>query len=910
MKKNTLRKIPNGEINDPGRRNFLKMVGIGTLGLPLAGFAYLKSAGVSIITDPKDAIAMSAPAQWALNELVSALTAHAITVKQYNKVDKAEAGNLCIVVAGATSALGAPMLKAANAHIPAVPEALGLVAAQSAARQVIIAAGHDERGLIYALLELTDRVNNADSPLTSLRISKPIIEKPANKVRGLNRLFVSDVEDKPWYNDREMWPKYLTMLASQRFNRFNLSMGIGYDFLTKVTDAYFLFAYPFLVSVPGYDVKVAELPDTERDSNLAMLKFISEQTIARGMEFRLGIWMHGYEWLNTTNANYNIKGLTKETQGPYCRDALRMLLQACPAISGITFRVHGESGVNEGSYDFWKTVFDGIKTCGRVVEIDMHSKGIDQPMLDTALSVGVPVTVSPKFWAEHMGMPYHQADIRALEIPKPNKQTSALMNLSDGSRSFMRYGYGDLLREDRKFDVLTRIWPGTQRLLLWGDPVTGAAQSRIFSFCGSAGVELMEPLSFKGRRGSGIPGDRCGYADPNLKPKWDWEKYLYSLRVFGRTLYNPDTEPDVWNRYLRKQFGAGGTESGLALASATRILPTILTAHGASAGNNIYWPEMYTNMPITSARIRSPYTDTPTPHVFGMVTPLDPQLFLSINEFVTELLKGDRSGKYTPIEAAQWVQDHADNATKHLAQGAIKATNKIKPEYRRMAIDVTMQAGLGKFFALKLRAGALFVIYEQTTDRTALEESLKAYRAAREQWATLANNVKDTYKKDVTAGELTHLRGHWLDRLPAIDEDIDAMSKLLDAAKPSAGTRAANVIAAVNSCLERPHRMAVVCHHVQPKKLKQGSDLELAISFVKVPKSGKLYYRHVNQGERYESAEMKVAGNSFKATIPAAYTNSPYPLEYYFELKENPETATLYPSFGAELKDQPYFVVS
>ena len=32
------------------------------------------------------------------------------------------------------------------------------------------------------------------------------------------------------------------------------------------------------------------------------------------------------------------------------RDALKLLLKECPAISGITFRVHGESGVAEGNY--------------------------------------------------------------------------------------------------------------------------------------------------------------------------------------------------------------------------------------------------------------------------------------------------------------------------------------------------------------------------------------------------------------------------------------------------------------------------------------------------------------------------------------------------------------------------------
>ena len=93
--------------------------------------------------------------------------------------------------------------------------------------------------------------------------------------------------------------------------------------------------------------------------------------------------------------------------------------------------------------------------------------------------------------------------------------------------------------------MLHRIWPGTQRLLLWGDPVTAAAYSRAFSFCGSDGVEIMEPLSFKGRRGSGIAGDRTAYADKSLTPRWDWEKYDYSHRVWGRLLYNPNAEPDV-----------------------------------------------------------------------------------------------------------------------------------------------------------------------------------------------------------------------------------------------------------------------------------------------------------------------------------------------------------------------------
>ena len=153
------------------------------------------------------------------------------------------------------------------------------------------------------------------------------------------------------------------------------------------------------------------------------------------------------------------------------------------------------------------------------------------------------------------------------------------MKLSSGSRSFLRYGYGDLLREDRNWGIIHRIWPGTQRLLLWGDPVTAAAHSRAFAFCGSDGVEIMEQLSFKGRHGSGIAGDRCAYLDTSLKPRWDWQKFLYTYRVWGRLLYNPAAEPETWRRFLAKQLGAAAGPAEGALANASRILPIVTTVH-------------------------------------------------------------------------------------------------------------------------------------------------------------------------------------------------------------------------------------------------------------------------------------------------------------------------------------------
>ena len=86
----------------------------------------------------------------------------------------------------------------------------------------------------------------------------PAGEKPANAIRAISRLFCSDVQDKPWFYDRRCGREYFSMLAAKRFNRFHLAFGIGYDFLRDVTDAYFLFLYPFLLTVPGYNVRVGE----------------------------------------------------------------------------------------------------------------------------------------------------------------------------------------------------------------------------------------------------------------------------------------------------------------------------------------------------------------------------------------------------------------------------------------------------------------------------------------------------------------------------------------------------------------------------------------------------------------------------------------------------------------------------
>jgi len=892
------------------RRRFLKVLGTAAAGASVPSKARGKEGSrVAIAADPADRTVSSKAALWAADHLAQVFKARGVAVSRVAKIEEAAAGELCIAAAGADSETASTLLRAARVSVATVPEALGIVNARHGERRVLLACGSDARGLAYALTELADRVENAPEPLAALAEVENTTEQPANRVRSITRLFVSNVEDRPWYNDRSMWPAYFDTLAAQRFNRFNLAFGIGYDFLREVTDAYFLFTYPFLLNVPGYKVRVPQLPDAERDSNLAMLQYIGEQCTQRGLEFQVGLWMHGYEWMDSPKANYTIEGLDEGTHGPYCRDAVRMLLQQVPTIHGLTFRVHGESGVKEGDFGFWRMVFEGVATCGREVSIDMHAKGMSQPMISAALGTNLPITISPKFWAEHLGMTYHQADIRELEKPR-GENVKGLLALSSGTRSFLRYGYGDLLTENRRWAIVYRIWSGTQRLLLWGDPRFAAAYARAFSFCGSDGVEIQEPLSFKGRRGSGLPGGRCAYADASLNPRWDWQKYEYSTRIWGRMLYNPETHPEVWRRWLRRQAGPGAAALEEALANVSRILPIVTTSYAPSAANNNYWPEIYLNQSLLYPASGEPYRDTLPPRIFGNASPLDPALFLSMNDYAYELLTTESSGKYSPIEVAQWLEDFAAAGRAALAKAeASGPATRSSVAYRRAKADIQIQAGLGEFFGAKFRAGVLFRLYEQSSSRVPLVAAVEQYKKARAAWAGLANVGKGVYVNDITVGPDPQLRGHWLDRLTAIDGDIGALIEQLGSTGTAVGATYPQIQTATSVALGRPHRAPVAVRHTPPANFTRGDDTDIILFSSDNFPGVTLHYRHVNQAEKYVAVPMDSQGDRFIATIPGEYTQTGFPLEYYFTIGNSNGPTGMYPGLGPDLTGQPYFVV-
>ena len=113
------------------RRNFL--AGAGSAAALTRG-AKGATRDVSLVMNPDDPVAGAAPSRWAMAQLQQSLAARGVTARLRDRLAQAPAGDLCVVAAGAASAVAVAVLESAGAGIPPVSEALALLAARTAGR--------------------------------------------------------------------------------------------------------------------------------------------------------------------------------------------------------------------------------------------------------------------------------------------------------------------------------------------------------------------------------------------------------------------------------------------------------------------------------------------------------------------------------------------------------------------------------------------------------------------------------------------------------------------------------------------------------------------------------------------------------------------------------------------------------
>lgn len=772
-------------------------------------------------------------------------------------------------------------------------------------------AGSDDTGLSYGLTELAERIDEQGERL--LRDWTACSGSPACAIRGIDR-FISNSDDASWWMNPDWQRFYLEMLQQARFNR--LTLVVGFD------TAYLSPPYPFFVEVPGFPhVSLQPRYEQQRERVLAALCDLVAACHDFGLHFTLAIWQQ-IPW--QSEQEQLVDGLDDDTISAYCAAGLNALLEACPSIDTVQFRVNHESGVGseDSAVAFWLAQFDALAAFNqrqmKDIHLEIRAKGMTDSMLSHAQSLGLSVLVSTKYCCEQAGLPHHLTQMRAEERRNPEN-----LNLS------RRYSYDDLLRRPRAFPLIYRLWQnGSSDLLLWAEPDYARRFVDSLNLGPAAGFEVMPPLSYRGGheliRIAGWPLLNDTRIQP---PAFDDERYWPFYWIYGRTGYDPTDAANAFSRRMRLRHGVAGPLLSDLLIRASRILPLLTAVHFPAHPQLQFWTEMGTggalfaehNHNFVFRQLGITYQDSPG---------CDEGLFCGIRESVTHQINRTADGRYNSRQQIGWLS-RVLQAVRHARQALPAESNTTTDgreaafdwERRGICLDADLLEALGTYHVWKMKAAFNYSLYEQTGRISPLIRACEALRLALAAWRRLSD-LGAAYYDDLlfSVGAQTVRRGHWRDFIPEIEADLDRLEQL------RASTQAAISTTYTHNGEKKPVQVAShdewpddtldpvapAWQAVVPRQHQAGRDLLITLRAegCDSQRPPRLRWRRTSQAEGpFATLAMDRAGDLWQALIPGTEITTQWDLLLYFMAEDEAGNGLIYPGIWHSEHLQPYYLI-
>ena len=861
------------------------VVVLGLAGILLA-LAPVASAAVAPMVSLVVGDATAKPVQHGVGKLKLALQQKGVSLEEAASVRAANGD--AVVVAGFTSGAGeaARLISELRLTPHTEPESLLIRKLKRDGKTVLLVAGADARGLMYALLDVADRVGwakSAGQPFSEVRDAQ---EKPYAPERALSLYTFNRAYWESRFYNEAYWARYLDMLAQNRFN--SLVVIFGYE-----NGGFLAPCYPYFFDVPEFpEVRMVGLTREQQQRNLAALNRLIQMAHDRGLKFTAGIWDHiyrgGVQGGGIPGADEAARkpvpglvwGVTGENLVPYTKAALASFVKRVPTVDAIQFRMHDESGLKPSEQEaFWHDVFQMMRQTAPKLRLDLRAKGLPDSVIQSATEAGVPFRITTKYWMEQMGLPFHPTHI--------NKE-----NQFD-----RRHSYADLLRYPQRYKLHWRLWNGgTARVLLWGDPDYARRFAESTRLYDGDGFEVNEPLCTKmeAQPHEAKPFDLLTPAHRYYD--YEFERYWHFFQVFGRVGYNPNTPPEVWQREFEKRFGpeaAPFVEKGLHQAS--WVLPRIVAS---------CYP--YSAFPMTRGWAeKQRLGDLPA---YAKAEGSDIQQFASFDEEARMLLEGDETAKTRPGENSRWFAQTAVDISAQVAEAGKRIGSHRNREFDSTITDLKILANLALFHSRRIPAAVSFRLFERTKEPKALDDAIAAEREAVEAWRQLVVAAGDFYAEDLMMGVRgASLCGHWKDELAALERGLAALE------------RQRRELKATNEAMTAPRYRpfagpgngdAPVVVHQPVKTATVGKPLTIAaeVSDPSGVKWVRLRYRSVNQHEDYRTLPMLPAGgiDHYRAVIPAEDIAPAWDLMYFIEAMDNKGNGRIHPDLNQET---PYVVV-
>jgi hypothetical protein len=835
---------------------------------------------VSIITGSLS----SQPVQHGMEKIIAALKDKQISFETINSLDAAKGKTLLVGGFASDQKLFSAPFKKFCATVPTNAEALAIQKLDYKGKPVCAIAGSDERGLMYGELDVADRIRwskNAESPLSEVRDT---IEKPGVGTRGITLFAMNRAYWESRFYDENYWQRYFDTLAQNRFN--SMVVILGYE-----NGGFLAPCYPYFFDVPEFpEVKIIGIMPEQQKKNVEALNRLIAMAHARGISFSIGIWDHIYRG-NVQNGgspggNASLSqptpslvwGMNATNLIPYTQAALKIFLKQFPALDGIQFRMHNESGLKPGEQEkFWKSVFSTIMETAPKMPLDLRAKGLTAAEIQSALDSGVNFHLSTKYWMEQMGLPFHPTHINQRD------------------QSNRRHSYADLLVYPQKYKINWQLWNGgTARILLWGDPDYARRFVASTHFYDGDSFEVDEPLATKmeGQLHDAKPFDL-------LKPSaryydYEFERYWHFFQVFGRIGYNTNAPSEIWDQEFEIRFGSdAGPILENALHRASWILPRIIASS---------YP--YSRFPMTAGWPEKQHLgDLPS---FAKATLSDVQLFENFDEEAQLLIEGGETAKVRPQETARWFAQTADDINAQITEAEKVIGPHRSKEFDSTVMDLKILVSLARYHSQRIPAAVSYRLFDRTKDPAVLDDAIAFERSAIAAWQQIVNVADDTYAADLMFGARSrNLCGHWKDELASLEnglEKLEAQRKNI----PIDGiiTPSPRCVAFTNNS-DAPvffHQPILTAPALKALTIRAKVNSSAGIKWVQV------LYRSVNQTKDYETLAMKRVdeNGNYEAILPAGKIDPQFDFMYFIQAMDNQHCGTMFLDFN---KQTPYFVV-
>lgn len=571
--------------------------------------------------------------------------------------------------------------------------------------------GNDGAGAIYGVNKLLELLQEDPtlSQLTTIR------EVPQMKLRGAcvglqktvylpgHRVYEYPYtpENFPWFYDKQLWIRYLDLLAENNMNTVYLWNGHPFASLVKLKD------YPF----------APEVDDATMQKNQEMFGFLVDEADRRGIRviqmfynIILSKPFADHYGLKTQDRNRPITPLIAD----YTRKSIAAFVEKYPRVGFLVCLGEAMSGIDTDIKWMTETVIpgikDGLKASGRTdtPPIILRNHDTDGPaVLKASLPLYPNIYTMNKYTGE---------SLTTYEPGGPWGETHRMLAAAAP------------IHIDN-VHILANLEPWR-----WSSPAfTQKAVQAMHRVHHSKGLHLYPQASYWDWP---YTADKLQDGRRLLQIDRDWMWY----RAWGRYAWNCERGVDqtYWKEQLADYYGIDTISAGQLLRAydeAGEIAPKLLRRFGITEGNR-----QTLLLGMTMGELVNPYKYTIYPGFYESCGPEGEKLI----EYVEKEWKGEKHVGELPLDIVEQCAQHGIEA-EHAVDLLVANPTRHADEFERVRKDMKFYRMFAAAFRSKVIAAQQVLNYKWSQDIKYLDKAVQYMELSQNWWNILSAATQDAY---------------------------------------------------------------------------------------------------------------------------------------------------------------------